>query len=118
MLASFRGGSSAGRESRRVGVRGGSPLASFWVVATLGLMTSRATKTVDVDEDLIERTRDAMHRSGDVADADVVELALRTYVGRQALEVSQSLSELDEAEAMRIAVQETHAMRRERRGAA
>jgi hypothetical protein len=81
-------------------------------------MATRATRAVDVDEELIEHTRDAMHRSGDVADADVIELALRTYVGRQALEVSQSMAELDEDEAMRVAVEETHAMRRERRGAA
>lgn len=52
------------------------------------------------------------------ADAEVVERALRVYVGRHALEESQALSELSEDEAMRIAYEELHAMRQERRGAA
>lgn len=81
-------------------------------------MAPRSTKSVDVDEDLILSARDAMRRSSDTDDAEVVELTLRTYVGRQALDVSQSMADVDEDAAMRVAVDEVHAMRRERRGAA
>jgi hypothetical protein len=76
-----------------------------------------ASRTIVVDADLLAKARDAMTPAS-VEDAEVVERALRLYVGRRALETAQSLSELTEDEAMRIAYDELHAMRRERRGAA
>jgi len=73
---------------------------------------------IDVDARLLEETRNAMKPSAEAADAEVVERALRSYVGRRALEVSQAMSGLSEEDAMRIANEELHAMRRERRSAA
>jgi hypothetical protein len=43
---------------------------------------------------------------------------MRFYLGRRALESSQAVGGLSEDEAMRIANEELHAMRRERRSAA
>jgi hypothetical protein len=81
-------------------------------------MASRAVKTVDVDASLLAETRDAMKPSAEAADAEVVERALRAYLGRRALDVSQAMSELSEEDALRVANEELHAMRRERRSAA
>jgi hypothetical protein len=81
-------------------------------------MATRAVKTIDVDAGLLEETRSAMKPSAEAADADVVERALRSYLGRRALDVSQAMSELSEEDALRIANEELHAMRRERRSAA
>jgi hypothetical protein len=80
-------------------------------------MTSRSVTNLDVDSALLAKARDAMG-SAPAGDTDVVERALRLYLGRHALETSQSMSELTEDEAMRIANDELHAMRRERRSAA
>jgi hypothetical protein len=76
--------------------------------------TSRV-KRIDIDAGLLADTRDAMKPSAEAQDAEVVERALRFYVGRRALETSQAMSELTEEEAMQIANGELHAMRRERR---
>lgn len=81
-------------------------------------MATRAVKTIDIDAGLLEETRSAMEPGAGAADAEVVERALRAYVGRCALETSQAMSELSEEDALRIASEELHAMRRERRGAA
>lgn len=43
---------------------------------------------------------------------------MRFYLGRRALETSQTMSGLSEEDAMRVANEELHAMRRERRKAA
>lgn len=59
-----------------------------------------------------------MKPSAEAADAEVVERALRFYLGRRALEISQAMSGLSEEDAMRVANEELHAMRRERRSAA
>ncbi len=59
-----------------------------------------------------------MRPAAEAADAEVVEQALRFYLGRRALDASQAMSELTEEEAMQIANEELHAMRRERRSAA
>ena len=75
-------------------------------------------KKVDVDAGLLEETRSAMKPVAGAADAEVVELALRSYLGRHSLDVSQAMSELSEEEALRVAGEELHAMRRERRSAA
>jgi hypothetical protein len=81
-------------------------------------MATRAIRTVDVDAALLEDARSAMKPSAEAADAEVVERALRSYLGRRALDASQAMSELSEEDAMRIANEELHAMRRERRSAA
>ena len=52
------------------------------------------------------------------ADTEVVERALRSYLGHRALDTSQAMSGLSEEDALRIANEELHAMRRERRSAA
>jgi hypothetical protein len=81
-------------------------------------MATRLLKTVDVDAGLLAQTRDAMKPSAGVADAEVVERALRAYLGRRALDASHAMNELSEEEALRIANEELHAMRRGRRSAA
>jgi hypothetical protein len=81
-------------------------------------MATRAVKTVDVDAGLLEDARSAMKPSAEAADAEIVERALRSYLGRRALDTSQAMSGLSEEDAMRIANEELHAMRRERRSAA
>jgi hypothetical protein len=59
-----------------------------------------------------------MKPAAEAADAEVVERAMRFYLGRTALETSQAMSELSEEDALRLASEELHAMRRERRIAA
>jgi hypothetical protein len=81
-------------------------------------MATRAIKTVEVDAGLLAEARNAMKPAAEAADAEVVEQALRAYLGRRALDVSQAMSGLSEEEALRIANEELHAMRRERRSAA
>lgn len=81
-------------------------------------MATRAVKTVDVDAVLLEEARSAMKPSVEAADTEVVERALRSYLGRRALDASQAMSELSEEDALRIADEELHVMRRERRRSA
>ena len=81
-------------------------------------MTTRDTKTIDVDAELLAETREAMKPAAGAADAEVAERAMRFYLGRRALEVSHAFGGLSEDEAMQIANDELHAMRRERRSAA
>ncbi len=81
-------------------------------------MATRLLKTVDVDAGLLAQARDAMKPSVGAADAEVVERALRAYLGRRALNASQTMGELSEEEALRTANEELHAMRRGRRSAA
>ena len=54
-------------------------------------MATRAVKTVDVDAGLLAETRNAMKPSAEVPDAEVVERALRSYLGRRALDASQAM---------------------------
>ena len=82
------------------------------------MATSRDLKTIDVDAALLAETRDAMKPSAEAADSEVAESAMRFYLGRRALASSQAIGGLSEDEAMRIANEELHAMRRERRSAA
>jgi hypothetical protein len=81
-------------------------------------MATRTVKTVDVDASLLQETRDAMKPSREAADAEVVERALRSYLGRRALDASQAMSAFSEEDALRVANEELHVMRRERRSAA
>ncbi len=66
-------------------------------------MATSRVKTIDIDAGLLADTRDAMKPSAEAQDAEVVERALRFYLGRRALETSQAMSELTEEEAMQIA---------------
>jgi hypothetical protein len=82
------------------------------------MATPRTIKKIDVDAGLLAEARGAMSPAAEAADAEVVERALRFYVGRRALETSQAMSSLSEEDAMSVAYGELHAMRRERRNAA
>lgn len=83
------------------------------------MATPRAIKKIDVDAGLLAEARGAMSPAvSEAADAEVVERALRFYLGRRALETSQAMSSLSEEDAMSLAYGELHAMRRERRNAA
>jgi len=79
---------------------------------------ARTVKRIDVDANLLDQTRQAMHPAADAPDAEVVERALRLYVGRRAAETSQAMSELTEDQAIELANSELHQMRRSRRRAA
>jgi hypothetical protein len=59
-----------------------------------------------------------MKPSVEAANAEVVERALRSYLGRRVLDASHAMSEFSEEDALRIANEELHAMRRERRRSA
>jgi hypothetical protein len=80
------------------------------------MSAARESKTIYVDAGLLARTRDAMAPAA-AGDGEVAERAMRFYLGRRALEASQAIGELSEDEAMRVAREELHAMRRERRTA-
>jgi hypothetical protein len=81
-------------------------------------VATRAIKTIDVDAGLLEEARNAMRSAAEAPDGEVVERALRSYLGHRALDASQAMSQLSEEDAMRIANEELYAMRRERRSAA
>jgi hypothetical protein len=83
------------------------------------MATPRTIKKIDVDAGLLAEARGAMSpAAAEAADAEVVERALRFYLGRRALETSQAMSSLSEKDAMSVAYGELHAMRRERRNTA
>jgi hypothetical protein len=77
---------------------------------------ARTKATVYLDPDVLRATRVHAARKGK-RDSDVVEEALRQYLGLAAVDRIRSRSDLDEDEAMRLAYEELHAMRRERRNA-
>lgn len=77
------------------------------------MAVARHTVTLELDEALVERARE---RSGKTARdaATVVEEALAVYAGMRALDEAQAESTLSEDDAMRLAYEELHALRRER----
>jgi hypothetical protein len=77
---------------------------------------SRTKVTVYLDPGVLRATRVHAARKGK-RDSDVVEEALREYLGLAVIDRIRSRSDLDEDEAMRLAYEELHAMRRERREA-
>jgi hypothetical protein len=79
-------------------------------------MTTKKKVTLYVDEDVMRATRVRAART-DKRDSDVVEEALRSYLGFDVLASVWSRSDLGEDEAMRLAVEETHAARAEKRAA-
>ena len=72
--------------------------------------------TLYVDEDVLRATRVRAARS-DKRDSEVVEAALRAYLGFEVLAKVWARSDLGEDEAMRLAVEETHAVRTKQRAA-
>jgi hypothetical protein len=79
-------------------------------------VTSPAKKKVTfyLDEDVLRATRVRAARS-DRRDSEIVEAALRTFLGFDVVEDVWARSELAEADAMRLAVEEQHALRAEKR---
>jgi hypothetical protein len=77
----------------------------------------RAKATVYLDPDVLRATRIRAARTGK-RDSDVVEEALREHLGLAVVDRVRASSDLDPDEAMRLAYEELHAMRRERRGTA
>ena len=79
-------------------------------------MSTKKKVTVYVDEDVIRAARVRAART-DKRDSEVVEDALRAYLGFDVLANVWARSDLSEGEAMRIAVEETHAARAAKRAA-
>ena len=72
--------------------------------------------TFYLDEDVLRAARVRAARS-DRRDSELVEEALRAYLGFDAVERVWARSDLGENEAMQLAVSEIHAMRDEKRAA-
>ncbi len=81
------------------------------------MSTARKKKvTFYVDEDVLRAARVRAARS-DRRDSEIVEDALRTYLGFDVVERVWGRSDLGEDEAMKLAVSEVHKMRGEKRAA-
>jgi hypothetical protein len=78
--------------------------------------TSKKKVTLYLDEEVLRAARVHAARS-DRRDSDVVEEALRAYLGFDVVEAVWTRSDLGEDEAMRLAISEQHASRDEKRGA-
>lgn len=78
---------------------------------------ARSKATVYLDPEVLRATRIRAARTGK-RDSDVVEEALREYLGLAVIDEIRAKADLDEDEAMKLAYEELHAMRRERREAA
>lgn len=78
------------------------------------MTTSKRKVTVYLDEDVLRAARVRAARS-DKRDSEIVEEALRAYLGFDVIERVWSRSNLGEEEAMAIAVEATHAVRARRR---
>jgi hypothetical protein len=74
----------------------------------------RSKATVYLDPNVLRATRVHAARTGK-RDSDVVEDALREYLGIALLERIWEKADLSEEEAMQLAYDELHAMRAERR---
>ncbi|HEX9043692.1 MAG TPA: hypothetical protein VF802_01580 [Candidatus Limnocylindrales bacterium] len=79
-------------------------------------MAEKKKVTLYVDAEVMRATRVRAART-DRRDSEVVEEALRAYLGFDVLTSVWGRSQLSEDEAMRLAVEETHAARAERRAA-
>jgi hypothetical protein len=74
----------------------------------------RMKATVYLDPEVLRAARIRAARTGK-RDSDVVEEALRAHLGLAGIDRMRSASDLDPDEAMRLAYDELHTMRRERR---
>jgi hypothetical protein len=72
--------------------------------------------TVALDAEIVSRARDELG-SDDATDAAVIERALNAYLLGRLMDATQASSGLEANEAERLASDELHASRRERRGA-
>jgi hypothetical protein len=77
-------------------------------------MATKKKVTLYVDEDVMRAARVRAART-DKRDSEVVEEALRAYLGFDVLASVWARSSLTEDEAMRLAVEETHAARADKR---
>ena len=77
-------------------------------------MATKKKVTLYVDEDVMRAARVRAART-DKRDSEVVEEALRAYLGFDVLASVWARSSLTEDEAMRLAVEETHAARTDKR---
>ncbi|MBX3032105.1 MAG: hypothetical protein KF809_18320 [Chloroflexi bacterium] len=77
------------------------------------MTTGRRKVTLYVDEDVLRAARVRAART-DRRDSDIVEDALRSYLGFDVVERVWAHSDLDEEEAMRLAVEETRTVRADR----
>jgi len=80
------------------------------------MATTKRRATFHLSEDVLRAVRGRAARTN-ARDSDVVEQALRVYLGFEVLDRVWSRTGLNEDEAVKLAVSETHALRRERRGA-
>jgi len=80
------------------------------------MATDKRKVTFHINDQVLRAARVRAARE-DRRDSDVVESALRRYLGFDVLERVWSRSDLTEEEAMRIAIEETHAYRSEKRAA-
>ena len=81
------------------------------------MATARRTVRVELDERLVSRAR-AQARDDSRPDDEIIEDALSRYLLERLLDKTHQRSNLSEEEATRLAVEELHAMRRERDAAA
>jgi hypothetical protein len=81
------------------------------------MATARRTVQVNLDEKLVSRAR-AEARDANRPDDEIIEEALSGYLLERLLDKTQQRANLSEDEATRLAVEELHAMRRERNAAA
>ncbi len=79
-------------------------------------MSTKKKVTLYVDEDVMRAARVRAART-DKRDSEVVEDALRAYLGFDVLTGVWARSDVGEDDAMRLAVEETHAARAEKRAA-
>ena len=80
----------------------------------MALMATKKKVTLYVDEDVMRAARVRAART-DRRDSEVVEEALRAYLGFDVLSSVWARSTLGEDEAMSLAVETTHAVRAEKR---
>jgi hypothetical protein len=77
-------------------------------------MATKKKVTLYVDEDVMRAARVRAART-DKRDSEVVEEALRAYLGFDVLASVWTRSNLSEDDAMRLALEETHAARADKR---
>jgi hypothetical protein len=81
------------------------------------MATARRTVHVELDERLVSRAR-AEARDATRSDDEIIEDALSRYLLERLLDKTQQRADLSEEQATRLAVEELHALRRERDAAA
>ena len=87
-------------------------MAGFSPFACQNGTVTRRTTTVSLDEKLMTEVHAAAQRSG-LSDDEVIEQALRRFVGLDVLDELWSRNHLSEPEAMEIATSELRALRSE-----